>query len=261
VLTGEVSGDHVPASWSFDAATNMLAVEYVSVPDDSYSLALLSGEGRLEDLAGNALDGEKGWLPIPPEESGDGEAGGDFEIGFEVEARFGEFPAPFVGVPPDASLVYEAVTAGQITQAADCDGYTVELDAGQTLTAIVRGRDSLRPMVTVVGPSDVPLGWDLAAAEGEDAVVRTVPVADPATYLVSVEGLRGSRGAYDLRLILNAAIEGEEYGGVANDAMATAQSIDASFIDLASGARRAAVLGQRPVIASEDFQAGALGPD
>src|SRR5207248_3416454 len=49
------------------------------------------------------------------------------------------------------------------------------------------------------------------------------------------------------QLLLNAAVEGEEHGGLANDLLATAQDISPSFLNLVSGSamtiQRGAVLG------------------
>ena len=43
-------------------------------------------DGAFEDLAGNDLDGEPAAFPLPPEQSGDGFAGGDFVVHFALDA-------------------------------------------------------------------------------------------------------------------------------------------------------------------------------
>jgi hypothetical protein len=93
LLVGAVSGTQTPSSLSFNSGNQQLTAAYASpLPQDSYTLTLVSGEGPggLSDLQSNALDGEcpggsgpecesPGELP-----SGTGSAGGNFVASFNV---------------------------------------------------------------------------------------------------------------------------------------------------------------------------------
>ncbi|MGD9724279.1 MAG: Ig-like domain-containing protein, partial [Pirellulales bacterium] len=83
-LRGNLHGiDYFPSSFSFDAGGTVLTLNYDNLPDDNYTLTLLSGAdggSNFTDAVGNAMDGEfSGVFP-----SGDGGNGGDFLIGFNL---------------------------------------------------------------------------------------------------------------------------------------------------------------------------------
>ncbi|MCH8044429.1 MAG: SBBP repeat-containing protein [Planctomycetes bacterium] len=85
VLVGSTVGPLAAASVVYNAATNWLSATFDNLPEDDYTLTLVSGQNALADLAGNALDGERHETTTVP--SGDGAAGGDFEVHFTVAAR------------------------------------------------------------------------------------------------------------------------------------------------------------------------------
>src|SRR5262249_11368399 len=62
-------------------------------------------------------------------------------------------------------------------------------------------------------------------------------------YTITIGGSSGSLGIYHMRVIVNAAVEEESHGGPANDELASAQDLGASFIALGGGATPGAVLG------------------
>jgi hypothetical protein len=162
------------------------------------------------------------------------------------------FPTP-TSIAPSGSLIYETAMSGNILPAGDSDSFTISVDPGQTLTVIVDpAGDSLRPAVTLSGPGGSSSAT--AAAAGQQAVIQTVGVPShiygngaPKTYTVTVSGFGGTTGGYTVSLILNAAAELENHAGATNNTLATAQSLDGSWVLLNTAnpkPDRAAALGR-----------------
>ena len=195
--------------------------------------------------------------PIPPNQSGDGTEGGNFYVSFVLDVGTTAFPTPLKAERPLGSLVYDSSVSGFISPAGDADSYTLLVDPGQKLTVVVEPDTSLRPHVELFRLTNgdaVRIGSGVSAVAGEDAVLQTIDSAPigqgPTTYQVSLAGLDGTRGLYNLRIILNAAVENENHNGPTNNTLETAQDIEPAFTDLSSqGAShlrpaRLAVLGQ-----------------
>ena len=237
-LQGSYLGvSYSPSSFSYDPAGTTLTIDYTSLPEDRYTLALLSADGQFEDVVGNNLDGEPLAWPIPPNVSGNGAEGGNFVVDFwmdGVDPR--AFPTPLTRVSPDGSLIYNGSSSAVIGPASDTDSFTINLNAGQKLTALVVPALSLQSVLTITGPSGA--GPITATAPGRQVFLQTLAVATAGTYTVTVGSANGTTGNYSLQLTLNAAVEGESHDGTANDTPLTAQSIDNSFISL--GAARCA---------------------
>ena len=252
-LVGSVSGSHAATTfnYSYDSGTgsSVLTVQFDDLPDDSYTLTLFSGDGQFEDLVGHDLDGETPAWPIPPNTSGDGVPGGDFAVTFTADLGAGSYgyPVPLVPKDPLGSLIYDPPVWGVIGAAGDIDSYTIDVDAGQTITVVVDPGSTLQPTV-VLSDSSGPIGGPVtAAAAGEDAVVQTAATTGGGTYTVTVSGWGSTTGSYRAEVILNAAVEDEEHDGPGNDDYPSAQDLGASFISLGSGsAERGAVLGTLP---------------
>ena len=68
LLSGQflIAPSITPTASAFDATGTVLTLQYSGLPDDAYTLDLVSGDFALEDLAGNDLDGEPLAWPIPP---------------------------------------------------------------------------------------------------------------------------------------------------------------------------------------------------
>lgn len=184
-----------------------------------------------------------------------------------LEPDFGAlvpFPGLWQGRDPAGSLIYSAATGGGIMPVGDTDGFTVALDAGQTLTIIATPAetDGLQPELELRDPSNTVLGTAAAAAPGAPALLQTAPVATAGLYRVTVAG-GSTSGGYTLTLVLNAAAETETHGGPANDTAATAQDLAASFTTLTGSATRGAVVGQLGGTDTADwytFSVGAAEP-
>jgi len=70
--------------FDYDEQTWTLTVGYSGLAQGAYTLTLRSGDGMFEDVAGADLDGEVPRWPSRFYESGDGEAGGDFVVHFNI---------------------------------------------------------------------------------------------------------------------------------------------------------------------------------
>ena len=240
-LYGQFGGYLYPASYSFDAAGTTLTIHYSALQEDNYTLTLFSGDGQFEDLVGNNLDGEATAWPIPSNQSGDGVAGGNFAVSFSLDIGTFPFPTPLTPEPPSGSLVYDRSLSGVVNVAGDTDSYTIALAPGQTLTVFAYALANLQPTVEVRDHTGTVIGS--AVGTGQTAIVQTVPITSADTYTITIGGAAGTAGQFALTAILNAAIETEPIGVPANNTVADAQNMDASFIDLFKGATRGVVMG------------------
>ena len=112
-------------------------------------MTLLSGDGQFEDVVGNHLDGSPSFrLP-----SGDGQEGGDFSLNFTVDVGLSPFPLPLEAIVPLGSLVHDSVVDGQIGLPGDFDSFTIDLDAGQSMTVLIDDPSStLRAQLEILDP-------------------------------------------------------------------------------------------------------------
>ncbi|MHC4201937.1 MAG: Ig-like domain-containing protein, partial [Planctomycetota bacterium] len=240
-LMGASTGPHSPVTWSYDAATSTLIANFSFLPDDGYTLTLVSS--GIQDLAGRMMDGETPAWPIPPNMSGDGVAGGDFVVTFSADTLTTAYPTPLAAKPPLGGLIYDPSASAWIS-AGDTDDFTLDVDAGQTITVVVDSSLPLQPEVELFHPATGSMGVVQAATPGEDAVFQTASATDTGTYTATVRGVGGTAGAYTVQVILNAEVEMEEHDGASNDTHATAQDIGGSFFSIDGvTATRGAVLG------------------
>ena len=160
----------------------------------------------------------------------------------EFELDFGADPAVPLPVPlyvetPTGAMIYARPISGSIRDALDVDSFTIDVDPGQTITLVVDPDETLQPSVELSGPG-VGASAD-AGAPGEDAVIQTAGLTTGGAYTITVSGW-GTTGAYELQVILNAAVETEPNGGIGD----AAQNIEPSFIELLpDGAQRGGVIG------------------
>ncbi len=248
-LVGQVTGTYAPDAFTYDPESSTLTVEYSALPDDNYTLTLLSGNGQLEDLLGWDFDGEPLVWPIPPNMSGDAVPGGDFVVHFRGEAGSQPYPVPLEAKAPLGSLIYDGVVTGSIAVAGDSDSFTIDLDDGQTVSLVVDPDATLQPTVELFDPAITSIGTTTAGAMGEDAVLQVVPTSGAGTYTLTVGSAADSVGSYTVQLILNAAVEEESHDGPTNNDAASAEDLDGSFLALGGLAQRGAVLGTLDVSA------------
>ena len=211
-------------SFAYDPATGVATIRYADLPEGNHALTLLAAATGFRDLRGNLL------------------AGGDDAIDFRIDRAVEALPA-FQALGPVGSLAYEAAVSGAFNEAGDEDSFTVDLDAGQTLTAaLAPGAGSIRGEIEVFGPDGGSLGAFAAAAAGGDVVAQTLAASAAGAYRIALRSLEGA-GTYDLQVLINAAVELEWRGG-ADDDVGSAQDLTGSLVDLGGGASRAAVVGK-----------------
>ena len=148
---------------------------------------------------------------------------------------------PLVAVNPLGSLIYQTPYDSHrlIAFTGDTDDFTINVDAGQTLTILVQPGFSLQASIEVRDPSNAVVGSATGASAGSAGDPPDRAAADRPAPTRSPSAAAGSLGTYSLGLTLNAALEEEAHGGTSNNDRASAQDLGSSFITLAPGADRA----------------------
>ncbi len=251
-LVGTISGYHTPVGCSW-LDPEHLQLQYTSLPDDAYTLTLVSALGDFQDVAGNILDGEPhSPFSLP---SGNGAIGGNFYVDFSMNIPVSAFPVPLTPLSPRGSLVYQGSASALINYGGDTNTYTLSIDPGQTISVAVTPRGTtLRPTVQLLDPGGAVLATAVASAAGQPAIIQVAPsTTATGTYQIVVGGASSSTGVFTAQVVLNAALEQEgRISGASNNSLATAQNIDAAFTNLTTSlasAQRAAVLGQTDAFA------------
>ncbi len=242
VLEGLYSGKHSPFLLDYDPTTMVLTAQFDDLPNDRYELRLNSFDRWFQNSDGVLLDGEldpSGTLP-----SGNAEPGGHFVVEFLVDASGPIELPPIHYVSPLGSLIYDASTSAVIATAQDVDYHTIDLQADQTLVAIVEPLSAWRPVLEVLDPDGMLIDGSTSSEAGIDAVSKTIFVTQAGVYTLKVGSADGTSGDYTVRALLNSVVESESRGGTDNGEAVVAEDIEPEFIDLADGAaQRAAVLG------------------
>ena len=233
-----------PSAIAFNEYGNELTVSFFGIylTEGLNELTLASGEYGFHDLVGLNLDGEYGGA-LP---SGNGVEGGDFAFPVSVDAGTRQILVPLFAINPLGSLIYTSPSAafGFISPGSDTDDWTIDLDANQTISLRVLGLAGLTPTVELIGPNGTVFGSATGTGPNVPLLLQTVAASEAGTYTIRMGSAGGSTGIYDTSLMLNSALEEEEFGGPSNNELPAAQSIDGSFIELAGGADRGAVVGR-----------------
>jgi predicted RNA methylase len=146
---------------------------------------------------------------------------------------------------PRGSLIYDGTEMRSVLQApGDIQALTVDIDPGQTITVLVEPNPNLQATIAVTDPANVVVGSTAAASPGQKVLLQTVPVTVGGTYTVTIGTAAGTTGDFNVKVVLNAALESEAHDGATNDTLVTAQDIDTSFIGLAGAGERGAVIGE-----------------
>jgi hypothetical protein len=177
-----------------------------------------------------------------------GNPGAAFTGTYSTDIVTAPYPTPLTPENPPGSLVYDPSYTGLINFAGDTDSLTLVIDPGQTITLLVTPSVAgLQPAVQMRDPSGTLLGSATAAAAGQKALLQTVATTTGGTYTFTVSASGGTTGFYTLQVILNTALENESnLVGASNDTRATAQDLNASFVNLQTSltsAQRGAVRG------------------
>ncbi|MHC4562200.1 MAG: S8 family serine peptidase [Planctomycetota bacterium] len=242
--------DYDPASVGLDDLTlsmgEVTGFTLVDADTIEYAVAGLNAEnvfhisfaaGALTDVYGNPMVAYNGAL--------------DFDFGSMP------YPVPMESVLPDGSLIYDPAVSGMISAGGDTDSFTLDVDAGQTITVVLTPELALQAVVELYDPSGALVSTNSAAGAGDEVVLQPSPVTTAGIYTVTISAVGASTGPYTAQMLLNTAMEAEAHGGAANNTLATAQDIDSSFIALGGGASRGAVMGELS-IGGEDWYSFAL---
>ena len=255
-LIDDDANSYAPTNLNYSPGTSSLTVDFADLPEGRYTMTLFSGDGMFEDLAGNDLDGEPVAFPLPPNVSGNGVAGGDFSVSFDVDFDTMPFALPLASVLPLGSLVFEQTASQELGFAGDVDAFTIDVDNDQTISVILETETGVTGRIDVLDPGGATIASETASVGGEDLVAQLIDtgLTGAGTYEIQVSAASGV-GDYTLRLLLNAAVETEKHDGATNDTSATAQDIDPSAVQLGFGSsERLAVIGQLPTSGSgEDW--------
>ena len=169
-----------------------------------------------------------------------------------------DFP-PVSEVAPLGSLIYTTQVSDQISVPGELDEFQIDLDAHQTITAILKPSAGLTGTLDLSGHAADPISVSaISSGPGDPIVIQTQPTLAAGTYTFGVSELGGVGGLYNLQLYLNAHFEEETFSGIVNDTLATAENIDHSFIALPSGERAAVVTSSGFLEVVEDFESGSL---
>ena len=222
-----------PDSFAYDVDTLTVEAAFDNLGMGEYTITLTSGADAFRDLAGLGLDG-----------TGAGTAAVDFDLDFLVDVETSAYPSTLDAKPPAGSLIYDPAILGAFHAAGDTDSFTLDLDAGQKLTAVLTPRDaSIEASIEVMDPANQSIGVATAAAAGNTVLIQNIEVSTAGTYTIEIGSLAGT-GLFDLQIILGASFETETADGQPNDTLPTAQDIEGSSLGLPNGADRLAVLGQ-----------------
>jgi hypothetical protein len=154
---------------------------------------------------------------------------------------------PLTGVAPLGSLGYSTTASSLILYAGDQDHFTVTADPGETLTVVVKpSSSSLTPVVQLSDPGATTLGSAAAGGPGQNALLQAVPTTTGGTYTITIGGKGVTTGGYTVLVYFNTILESASLGIGTDNARATAQNLDGSFVSLqtsVASASQAAVLG------------------
>ncbi len=223
-----------------DGRNALLTLEFDDLAEGIYRLRLHSGDGQFEGLAGHDLDGEYG-LP-----SGDDTAGGDFVVRLDVVPPAAVQTLTLTPVEPGAGMIWRSEwVEGLIAAPGIEDAFAVDLLAGQTVSVVVETAETLQASVELLDPSGASLATAVASEPGADVLLQSVATVAPGTYTVRLGNTNGTVGNATARVIVNAAVEEEWYGGPSNNYEELAQNLDDGFISLGwASAEWAAVAGE-----------------
>ena len=229
-----------PTAFSYDAATSIASITYSNLSEGEYALSLLTSATAFRDRSGNLLDG----TPSSPLPSGDGNPGDNFSLHFFIDAGTRAIPSPLTPQTPIGGLIYAWSASGFVTPTGDDDVFTLNVEAGQLISvAVVPASNTLQPIVEIVSPDGTVLASDIADVGGFAASIQTLLASGEGTYKFVVRGESNTQGKFDLRVVLNAALETESLSGPDNNSLSTAQDLTPSTLSLADGVSRLAVSG------------------
>ncbi|MBX7166500.1 MAG: S8 family serine peptidase [Pirellulales bacterium] len=133
--------------------------------------------------------------------------------------------------------------SGIIQSATDVDKFALDLLPGQRLSFVLSASAGLRATVAVLDPDGTAVWTGTASAAGATLVANGFYPVKQGAYLVSVAGVAGTQGDYELSLALNVVFEAESYFGSDNGTLATAENLTPSLGIVAGGGQTITATG------------------
>jgi subtilisin family serine protease len=211
---------------------SVIAADIVDADTVQYTLDGITGEGTL------TVD-----LPVGQITDVYGNPSAPYSGSFDLDFGTLPFPSELTPLSPRGSLIYDGTVAGAIGNGVDTDSFTLDLEAGQTISVVAASDTSLQSQISLYDSMGL-VATASAPAAGETALLQSVAIANSGTWTVTISSVGGTVGGYGARVILNAAVEEESNSGLGNDDLASAQDLEASFLSLTNGAERGALLGK-----------------
>jgi sugar lactone lactonase YvrE len=160
---------------------------------------------------------------------------------------------PFPGlteIGATGGLVFSGSTTGTVTSG-NSVSYTVNLNSGQTLAAVVAPDQNLQATITVSDPGNNVVATATGSAAGALTAFQAITLGSSGTFTVTVSGAGTTAGNFSLRLVINARLQSEQFlGGDIDSTLATAQKLDVSALNLGNSISRSAVYGDIPLQAA-----------
>ncbi|KAA5538993.1 S8 family serine peptidase [Roseiconus nitratireducens] len=165
----------------------------------------LSPQAVFSTLESTAIDMDDAYTP-------------GFDVGFDFKTGYGlidaaaavaavdiggpdtpvVFPVPLSAVDPLGGLIYEGATSGELEDLGQLDRYTIDVDAGQTISVSAQSAPRLQTQIELFGPEGQLLAMATADAAGQEVILQTAAVAVAGTYTVVVSGAnQGTNGTPD----------------------------------------------------------------
>ena len=187
-------------SFTYDEGTNTVSAFFGFVDEGTYLFFVPSGNGGIEDLAGNALDGEANFDSLDGTITGDGVEGGDYVVEFQVESGVQPIDLAMQPVLPLGSLTHTMRDMGTVSYSGDVDSYSLELEAGEFLDILVTPRFGGADFVEVTDGAGTAISS--LAGSGEMLHLGPVLISEAGKYFVNVAG-QTTGDTYDVLITRN----------------------------------------------------------
>ena len=148
--------------------------------------------------------------------------------------------------------VYSSTIAGNIRSSTDTDGFALQLEKGQVLSAHLHTEitGGLQLGVRALSPSGRVLITSLADLDGDDIFMSAVRATESGEYRIEVFSINNTDGFYELTPYINADIETEFYFlGHENSTPESAQDLTPALVNVGNDRS----LGSQAAIIGENF--------
>ncbi|MCA9266302.1 MAG: PPC domain-containing protein, partial [Planctomycetales bacterium] len=197
---------YIAQEFSYDPESRQLLATFPTLPEEEYTLILVSGDEAFEDFPGNDLDGESQGPNIDGTPTGDGVDGGDYVVTFAVDGATPQIDALFDPITPEGVGAEYVTVEGSTAFVGDVDDFATVIDAGETLHVALSGPDPNASWTLSVVDAQ---GDEIASASsspGEDVRLNGVSIPTAGEYRVRVTG-DVVDAAYSFEIVRNATRE------------------------------------------------------